>query len=111
MATSAILENAGFQVHQAMNGEQALATLVQHPQIKLLVTDIGLPGMNGHELVRRARELAPEIGALFVTGYDRTGIAAKVAAGPRTDYIEKPYDSENLVRKARGLVANVPATA
>jgi PAS domain S-box-containing protein len=111
MATSAILENAGFQVHQAMNGEQALATLAHHPRIKLLVTDIGLPGMNGHDLVKRARRVAPDIGVLFVTGYDRTGIAAQVVASPRTDYIDKPYDPENLVRKARGLVASMAASA
>jgi CheY-like chemotaxis protein len=109
MATASILENAGFLVHQAMNGEQALASLAQHPQIKLLVTDIGLPGMNGHELVSRARQLSPEIGVLFVTGYDRTGIAGQVTAIPRTDYIDKPYDPEQLVQKARRLVENMLA--
>jgi hypothetical protein len=109
MATTAILESGGFQVHQAMNGEQALASLAQHPQIKLLVTDIGLPGMNGHELASRARQLAPEIGVLFVTGYDRTGIAGQVTATPRTDYIDKPYDPGQLVLKARRLVELVPS--
>jgi CheY-like chemotaxis protein len=111
MATASILESAGFQVHQAMNGEQALALLAQHPEIKLLITDIGLPGMNGHDLVSQARRQVPEIAVLFVTGYDRTGAAGQLAAAPRTDHIDKPYDAQQLVRKAWRLVESARETA
>jgi PAS domain S-box-containing protein len=110
MATASILENAGFQVHQAMNGEQALALLARHPEIKLFITDIGLPGMNGHDLVNQARQQVPEIAVLFVTGYDRTG-AAVLAANPRTDHIDKPYEAQQLVCKARRLLERARETA
>src|SRR6185295_13175340 len=55
MATMDLLESEGYRVLSAPRADVALKTLEANPDISLLQTDIGLPGMNGHELVAEAR--------------------------------------------------------
>ncbi|MCK6450824.1 MAG: response regulator [Alphaproteobacteria bacterium] len=104
MATTDALESAGFQVHAAPSAEAALKLLRERPEIELIVTDVGLPGMNGYDLVNEARRLKPDVKAVFVTGYDRAGTIGKLTADAATDFIDKPYDPEDLVRSIRRLL-------
>lgn len=48
-----ILSNAGYQVFQAAHGAEALEVLLQHPEIRLVVTDIAMPVMDGLELLQK----------------------------------------------------------
>ncbi|ODA67186.1 Blue-light-activated protein [Methyloligella halotolerans] len=59
LATIEILEKDGMTVQNAAGAEEALQLLDKHSEIDLLLTDIGLPGMSGHELVAEARRSAP----------------------------------------------------
>ena len=69
LTMSALLDGAGFKVFTAGSGDEAFAWLVAAPAIAALVTDYAMPGMNGVDLVQRARELSPGLPALVVTGY------------------------------------------
>jgi len=104
MATVDVLQGAGFRVHSAPDGEAALAVLRERPDIDLIITDVGLPGMSGYDLVAEARRMRPQIKVVFVTGYDRTGMIGMLGTDAATDYIDKPYDPDDLVRSVRRLL-------
>jgi signal transduction histidine kinase/ActR/RegA family two-component response regulator len=94
LATVDLLEGAGYTVHAAPDGRRALDLLDQHPEIDIMVTDIGLPGMDGHELAAEARRRKPGLKLVFLTGYDRSGTISE-PADQRTRHLGKPYlDSE-----------------
>jgi PAS domain S-box-containing protein len=105
LATIETLEKAGIEVRSAARAEEALELLDRHPEIDVLLTDIGLPGMSGHELVAEARRRVPGLKVLFLTGYDRTGPIMGTEADAVTQYMDKPYQPENLLRTIRALAA------
>jgi PAS domain S-box-containing protein len=105
LSTLDIFEGAGLQAHLAANGEEGLQLLKQHPEIELLVTDIGLPGMNGHQFVAEARKTKPDLKVVFVTGYDRTGTAAKTPMDEATRYVDKPFDPQKLLTTVKSLLS------
>ncbi|WP_066775659.1 PAS domain S-box protein, partial [Sphingomonas sp. CCH5-D11] len=75
-ATAHMLEEAGFTVIEAASGAAALQTLGAQPDMAVLVTDHLMPGMDGTQLARRAREIRPGLPCLIVSGYaDVEGIA------------------------------------
>ena len=102
LATEDILEAAGYSIHAAPDGRRALELLEAHPEIDLMVTDIGLPGMDGHQLAAEARRRQPHLKVLFLTGYDRTR-ALGGPADPRTKYLGKPYSESELMDTLRRL--------
>jgi signal transduction histidine kinase/ActR/RegA family two-component response regulator len=95
LATRDLLEEAGYVIHTAPDAMQALRVLDEHPEIDLMVTDVGLPGMDGHELAAQARRRRPDLKVLFLSGYDR-GQLVGAPADPRTDHLSKPYPEANL---------------
>jgi PAS domain S-box-containing protein len=106
MATVELLEGAGYRVHAASRGDQAVRILDEHPEIGLLVTDVGLPGMNGHEIAACGRSRRPGLGVLFITGYDSTGGTDDDAGIPgSTAYLSKPYEPGELFRALRRITS------
>jgi two-component system cell cycle response regulator DivK len=97
-----LLGNAGFDLMEAENGEQALAALVkQRPD--LILMDIQLPIMDGYEATRRIRA-NPElkgIPIIAVTSYALTGDEAKALAAGCDAYITQPYSPRALLAKVR----------
>ncbi len=85
-----------FQVLSATNGDEALAVLHSHP-VAVMVTDQRMPGMHGLEVIRRGREIHPDLQCIILTGYtnDRDLITA-VNLRSINRYIAKPYDPEEL---------------
>ena len=63
------LAKLGFQVIEVESGPDALARLYEDEQVDLLLADFAMPGMNGAELIRRAREVRPGLPVMMVTGY------------------------------------------
>jgi signal transduction histidine kinase/ActR/RegA family two-component response regulator len=102
LATVDLLEGAGYVVHAAPDAGQALDILDEHPDIDLMVTDIGLPGMDGHALATEARRRRPDLKLVFLTGYDRSGTSAE-PADARTTYLGKPYRDSELFDALRRL--------
>jgi signal transduction histidine kinase len=102
LATEDILEAAGYSIHAAPDGRRALELLEAHPQIDLMVTDIGLPGMDGHQLAAEARRRQPHLKVLFLTGYDRSRAIGQ-PEDSRTKYLGKPYRESELMDTLRRL--------
>ncbi len=98
------LSGMGYVVLEADNGRSALDILKSNPDIVMLFTDIVMPGgMTGDELAREARELRPDLGILFTSGYSEPALAAKnVITGAQ--WLRKPYTASDLAVTVRDLL-------
>jgi len=97
------LSTLGYDVLEAANGEDALGLLNGHRTVKLLLTDVVMPGMNGRKLAEEARQRQPLLRVLYMTGYSRNAIVHQGRLDPGVELIQKPLTSEQLaaaVRKA-----------
>lgn len=95
-----VLAELEFKVLEAAGSEEALARLQDSGlRIDLLMTDVGLPGMDGKELATRARALRPQLSILFASGYAET---IEVPAGMAV--IAKPFSIDQLRDKVRALL-------
>ena len=104
MMSREVLTDAGYQVVEAVDGNEALELLAQHPDIALLLTDIGLPGMNGRELAAAVRLQRPELGVLFVTGYADMTLEGKDQLDQHMDLLGKPYSLKDLLSRVQALL-------
>ena len=68
------LEQQGFTVERAANGEDALKLAEQHHAISLLLTDVVMPGINGRKLADEVNLRLPQLKVLYMTGYSRNDI-------------------------------------
>jgi DNA-binding response OmpR family regulator len=94
----AYLKRDGFGVVWASSGEQALAELARHP-IRLVVLDLGLPGIDGFEVCRRLRGRT-EVPILILSARDdEVDRVAGLEAGA-DDYVTKPFSPRELVRSS-----------
>jgi CheY-like chemotaxis protein len=91
-----LLTGLGYQVLTSLSAEAALEVLKQDVEIDLLLTDLGLPGMNGRELADVARTLRPNIPVLFVTGLADPKIIDVDALPPRMRLFVKPGPIEEF---------------
>lgn len=98
--TAAMLKELQFTVIEADNGSHALDIVDRQPDIDLLFTDIVMPGMNGFELGRLARERRPQLPVLYATGYAASYTAPEGGA----DVLAKPYREADLLTKLRVLL-------
>ncbi len=94
MATVDMIEQIGFSAIEAGDGAEALSLLQQDSAIDILLTDLGLPGMNGRQLVEEARRLKPGLKIIIASGYSNEAIAAP----PDVVTLTKPFDLSQLRR-------------
>jgi len=92
-----LLGAEGYDVDTAESGEAALA-LLQDRDWDLLVTDLRMPGIDGLELLRRARRLHPDLAVIMVTGYATVENAVAALRRGVDDYLTKPFDIHQLRR-------------
>ena len=98
------LEEAGFTVREAAEANAAMAVLREDGDIHLMVTDVGLPGVNGRKLADEARAHRPGMKVLFMTGYaDSTLIEKALPEG--FGLIHKPFDLDDLTARAQALIS------
>jgi YesN/AraC family two-component response regulator len=82
----------GFTSFQASDGASALEILVHHSEIDLLVTDIVMPGgMNGVELVQKARVLRPDLKIIYSSGFPAEALAERSMSLVDGPLLHKPY--------------------
>jgi CheY-like chemotaxis protein len=99
-STEAILTHAGFRLLVAKNGYEALSLLAEN-DVDVLFTDIVMPGMDGVELAKQARQKHPEIRVLFVTAYSpRAADAAKLGR-----LMLKPVGRRQIIDELSALLA------
>jgi PAS domain S-box-containing protein len=100
-----MLHDQGYRVLEATDGPSGLRMLRLNERIDLLVTDVGLPGMNGRQLADQARETRPGLKILFITGYAENVAIAKGFLQPGMEMITKPFDLDNLAQRIREMVS------
>jgi signal transduction histidine kinase len=99
------LRRHGYTVLEAQGGRDALQVCERYPgPIQLLVTDVGLPHMDGPELARRVSALRPGIKVLFMSGYNAPLIFQHGAPDPGVLFIQKPFTTDLLARMVRELL-------
>ncbi|MDH5695710.1 MAG: sigma-54 dependent transcriptional regulator, partial [Dehalococcoidia bacterium] len=89
------LSDTGYQVFTAENGPQALET-IQQEGLKIVIADLVMPGMDGIELMKRAKEISPEIEVIIITAYGSIPTAITAMRDGAYDYIEKPFCPERV---------------
>ena len=91
-----ILEVKGFKVHAATSGAEALTILRDHP-VDILLTDIKMPGMNGLELYRAARQIQPGLITLLMSAYAADDLILQGLAEGIKTVLNKPLDIDFLL--------------
>lgn len=106
------LTQAGFGVHVASDGVTGLADIRRLSPVAVIV-DVGLPGLDGTELVRQLRAEGDWVPVVFVTAHDSEIDRVVGLELGADDYLTKPFSPRELVARVKGLVrrAAVPATA
>jgi len=106
------LVRAGYRVIPAVDGPDALRVYMEHTgtPVALVVTDVVMPGLGGRELVGRLKIMNPTLRVLFVSGYTEEGVRKQGVLQPGTEFLEKPFTPEKLLRKIREIL-DAPATA
>ena len=100
-----ILERNGYTVLAASNGEEALAAIAgQRGPVKLLLSDVVMPLMSGPEIGRRIREVCPDIRILYMSGHADNSLVHHGILDPGVDLIEKPFESDGLLRRVREIL-------
>jgi len=100
-----LLRDLGYQVLAAATGPEALRLLDDHPEVRLLFTDVALPGgMTGRQLADEAGERRPGLKVLYTTGYARNAIVHQGRLDPGVELIVKPFTSAALAVRIRQLL-------
>src|SRR5271165_1743311 len=93
------LESRGYRVLEAANGQAAITVAANHPdQIHLVITDVVMPGLNGHELVQQLLPARPAIKILYLSGYAQDAFSTPPAAEAQKTFLQKPFTLQSLAR-------------
>ena len=98
------LQEAGFLVREAAEAAGAMAVLRDDGRIRLMITDVGLPGLNGRRLADQAREHRPDMKVLFMTGYAGSSLL-EPSMPEGFGLIVKPFDLDELAARAEAMLA------
>jgi signal transduction histidine kinase/ActR/RegA family two-component response regulator len=111
MAT-VMLERHGYTVLQAVTPGEALRLAGEHAdEINLLLTDVVMPEMNGHDLFQRLSALKPGLKCLFMSGYTANVIAHHGVLDPGVQFLQKPFSMQGLAAKVREALESERRTA
>jgi PAS domain S-box-containing protein len=100
-----LLQRQGYVVIETRHGVEAMLECERHPSpIHLLLTDVVLTQMNGRELAQKLLPMRPEMKVLFMSGYSEEAIAHHGVLNPGTEFLQKPFTTETLIRKVREML-------
>jgi PAS domain S-box-containing protein len=108
MFVNELLIDTGYRCTQAADVATALAILENDTTIDLLLSDVGLPHMNGRELADRARVWRPSLPVLFMTGYAENAVNRQSFLGEGMDMIIKPFKLGALLEKVDNMLDAKP---
>jgi nitrogen-specific signal transduction histidine kinase/CheY-like chemotaxis protein len=99
-----VLKELGYSTLEAEDGPGALKILDSKQRVDLVISDIGLPGLNGRQIIDAAREIRPALRVLFMTGYAENAAIAAGFLEPGMSMITKPFAMEALATKIREIL-------
>jgi CheY-like chemotaxis protein len=103
------LELNGYTVLEATHGQEALRICRAHEgPIHLLLTDVVMPHMNGHELAETLAPLRPGMKILYMSGYGEDSGVVRPILMSKTSFLRKPFSPADLAEKVRALL-NAPS--
>jgi len=101
------LEAQGYRILSAPNAEEAILIAEKHVnEIRALVTDIVMPGMNGVQLATVLAGIIPGLRILFVSGHNNESIAGDLSLAAQSDYLQKPYRGHVLAAKVHEVLTS-----
>ena len=99
-----VLCEIGYGVIEATDADTALPVLRSNREIDLLITDVGLPGVNGRQLAEMARASRPDMKVLFVTGYAQNATVRSGFLDQGMEMLTKPFALDTLATKIREII-------
>jgi CheY-like chemotaxis protein len=99
-----VLRTLGYRYLEAGDAQAAIQLLAADTPIDLLITDVGLPNMNGRQLAEIAREHRPALKVLFVTGYAQNAMVRGGFLAPGMEMINKPFALDVLSAKISEMI-------
>ena len=100
-----VLGELGYTAFEAEDAKSALPLLESPIRVDLLVTDVGLPGMNGRQLAEIARQQRPQLKVLFMTGYAEKAAERQGFLEAGMDLMAKPFSIDDLAQKIRQMIS------
>ncbi|WP_224770988.1 response regulator [Pseudomonas sp. FEN] len=104
LLVSEVLAELGYRFLEAGDANGAIPILDSSQRIDLLISDVGLPGMNGRQLAEIGRQLRPELKILFITGYAERAAVRGDFLEPGMQLITKPFTFDLLTAKVREMI-------
>ena len=101
---SAVLKELGYGFVEAGDADTAVPIIESEQRIDLLISDVGLPGMNGRQLAEIGRQIRPELKVLFITGYAEHAAVRGGFLDPGMQLITKPFTFDLLTAKVREMI-------
>ncbi|GFO58739.1 hypothetical protein GMST_10640 [Geomonas silvestris] len=109
LIAKALLERLGFLVLEAENGKAALELYRRRAQeIRLVLSDLGMPEMDGEDLVFELKKLGARVPVLIASGFGDAEVATRLAPGDIAGMISKPYNSDQLQAALKRALLPVP---
>ncbi len=103
--TARVLREAGYQVHVATGGEDAIAWLrAEGGPVDLVVTDVVMPGMGGRELAAAVEAIRPGIRVIYVSGFTADATLRHGVSADGPDFLAKPFTPEVLRARVRAAL-------
>ncbi|MDA0688919.1 MAG: response regulator [Proteobacteria bacterium] len=91
------LKDAGYEVLSVADGEEALKSIADNPDLQMIFSDIIMPaGISGIELAERVVKTRPQLPILLATAYTEKSLKEKLVALKNVSFVAKPYDTEDL---------------
>ena len=100
----ASLRELGYRVTAFALPAAALEFLQASSDVKLLFTDIVMPGINGRRLADEALKTHPDLKVLYTTGFTRNAVVHNGVLDPDVQFLSKPYTLDQLAQKLRNLL-------
>jgi two-component system cell cycle sensor histidine kinase/response regulator CckA len=103
--TGEILEAGGYRVLKTRNAAEALDAFCRYKAIvRLLLTDVVLPGRNGRDLASDLRAISPNLRTIFISGYPENAVTKNGIREDGTFYLPKPFSLQSLTRTVRRVL-------
>ena len=100
------LRNKGYNVLEAVNGESALDVINNSGEpIDLIISDVVMPGMDGHTLIRLVRHERPEVKVILMSGYAEDAFREEISRDPSIAFLAKPFSLKGLAAKVKEVLA------
>jgi two-component system response regulator FixJ len=99
-----LLRTSGFTV-RSFESAKAFLEITPQPRSGCIITDVRMPGISGIDLLRRVKELGVDIPVIMITGHGDISLAVEAMKIGATDFLEKPFDDDQLLAALRSTLS------